>query len=412
VTFLRAAVRGSDEQRGHVMGEGSDLELFNAWNSSVGGGVKGPLTITAVYAAVRIIAETVAMIPLEIRRRDRNGVVEVDDRSPLVPLLTQSPNPELDAGAVWEFIVASLLLRGEGYLWRQRTADGRVRALWPVRPDAVQVVRAAKPDATGIRRRLYLINSSSDEALDIAGTEQDVLHIRGMGFDGTNAWNPMQLLRGLLDEAKQEADYNRNLLKNGARPSGVLKVKGTLSDDAAKRLRERWRKAHSGGKSGGTAVLEDDADWSPIQMSAADAQMLEQRQFTRQEVAMAFRIPAHMLLAGQGSGLRYSSASMDMQAFAQLTIAPWCSRIERALRHDAELPWTFGANGGRLFPRFDLDRLSEADPTNRYQNWLLARRGGWITANEIRRHEGRGEIEGGDELMPVTGTETDATEPK
>jgi HK97 family phage portal protein len=353
------------------------------------------MLVPAVFAAVRIVSQAVAMTPLEVIHENPDRTREPATSSRLWNLLGVSANREHDAGEVWEFVTASLLLRGNAYLWRERDGFGRVVGLWPMRPDLVQVRRDPETN-----RKIFLISSSSDDPVQYVGTTFDILHIRGLGIDGLQGWSVLSHLADLLNLAHGEARYQLQLLRNGVRPSGLLKTPGSLTEEASKRMKARWQAAYGGiENAGGTPVLEEGLEWQSISLSAADAKLLEQRLFTRQEIAMAFQVPAHMLMAGEGSGLRYSSAAMDMQSFAQLTVAPWCSRISRALRHDAELPWTFtGPTAGTHFPRFDLDALSEADPTVRFENYRIARAGGWITQNEPRRREGMAPIAGGDAL--------------
>jgi HK97 family phage portal protein len=313
------------------------------------------------------------------------GVVAPARDSRIWRLLGVSANPENSAGPLWEFVMVSLLLRGNAYVWKERDRDGRVIALWPIRPDRVFVGR---DPAT--RRKVYGLATGGDEA-DLAPLATgDVLHIRGPGYDPLVGWSPLRFQRDLLYRAGSEADYQRALLDNGVKLSGYLSTEGTLSPEAAARLGLAFRSAYAGaGKAGGTPVLEQNVKFNQLSMTAADAQFLQQRQFTRQEIAMILDLPAHRLLASEGGGLHYSSSQMDITSFVQTTIAPWTSRIERALLQDDDLPWTFtGSETGSLFPKFNLDVLAEADPLARFQKWESAVRAKWIMPDEIRGNEG------------------------
>jgi HK97 family phage portal protein len=398
--MIGRVLAGGLEDRGRVLGDDHDIDVLTEGGfvrRGVAANEKNAMLVPALFAAVRIISQSVAMTPLEVIHQAPDGTREAATTSRLWDLLGVTANREHNAGEVWEFVTASLLLRGNAYLWRERDGFGRVIGLWPMRPDLVQVRRDPQTN-----HKIFLLSSSSDDPVQYIGTTFDVLHIRGLGIDGLQGWSVLTHLADLLNRAHGESRYQLQLLRNGVRPSGVLTSPGKLSDDASKRMKARWQAAYGGiENTGGTPVLEEGLEWRSISLSAADAQLLQQRMFTRQEIAMAFQVPPRMLSADEGGGLRYSSAAMDATSFAQFTVSPWCSRITRALRHDAELPWTGdGTGAGSLFPKFDLDALSEADPTTRYQNYLLARRGGWMTKNDPRRREGMKSLEGGDALPP------------
>jgi HK97 family phage portal protein len=398
--MIGRVLAGGTEERGRVIGDDDDLEILTDGRGpgAVGANERTAMLVPPLFAGVRIISQAVAMTPLNVIRQRADGTREVALEERLGWMLGVSANAEHDAGSVWEFVVASLLLRGNAYLWRERDGAGRVVGLWPIRPDRVQVQRDQKT-----KRKVFLLSSSSDDAVQYIGTTFDILHIRGLGFDGLQGWSIIRQLADLLDRSHSEARYQLKMLKNGVRPSGILKAPSSLTDEASKKMKRRWQGAYGGiDNAGGTPVLEEGLEWQSISLSAADAQLLEQRRFTREEWAMVLSLPAQMLHAGQGSGMHYDSAAMDMTYFAQISVAPHCSRITRALHHDAELPWNYtpGAPGARLFPKFDLDALSEADPTTRFENYKLARDGRWMTQNEPRRREGMPALDGGDVLPP------------
>jgi HK97 family phage portal protein len=348
-------------------------------------GARDGLGVPAWWAGVRIISSAVAMIPCEVLLRTDQDVVSAARDSRLWRLLGVSANRENSAGQVWEFVLLSLLQRGNAFLWKERDELGRVVALWPIRAGRVHVARDIRT-----REKQYWIATSTDDADFAPLKTSDVLHIRGPGDDPLVGWSPLRFQRELLQRSKGEGVYQKAQLDNGVRPSGVLETDGTLSPDAAAKLKASWDAAHGGGRNaGGTIVLEDGLTWRQVSLSAADAQFLQTRQFTRQEIAMILDLPAQRLLASEGSGLRYSSSAMDTKAFVQQTVAPWTARIERALLQDPDLPWAFtGLKAGTLFPKFNLDVLANADPTERFANYESARRAGWIKPDEVRVREG------------------------
>ncbi|WP_320672375.1 phage portal protein [Patulibacter defluvii] len=409
MTILRA-LAPRHEERGRVIGDGNDPALLGASPSGrFGFSDEAALAVTAFYAGVSLIAETCAMVPMEIRHESPSGEITRDRTSRLATIFGEEINPEQNTGEVIEFCAASIKMRGSAYLWRLRTPDGRFNGYVPVAPQRVQPFR----NRDGELR--YLVSEDRDSQGDIAGTTRDILHIRGTNQGGLRPWSPIEVQRDLLRRSRSEAEYQQSVLDQGVRPSGVLTAPEELSDEAIERLSKRWNAANAGYRKGGkTVLLEGGVTWQQVSLSAADAQFLEQRQFSRQEMAMMLRLPAGVLLADTGGTLHYTSASMDLQWLAQYSIAPVLSRICRAIAWDPEVPWRSAvAKPGRTFPAFNLDALSDADPTTRAQNHVLFRQSGITTANERRLLEGLPPIEGGDVLPPVKpGGEVSVTEPK
>lgn len=375
---------------GNVTGPG--LAAMRALNASNG------LTIPAFWGGVRMIAETVAMVPLQIKRTDPTTGVVTNEQNRLWSLLAVSANPENSAGQLWEYVILSLLLRGNAYLWKERDRDGRVVALWPLHPGRVAVGR----DPVS-RRKVFAVAASYDDADGLtAASTSDVLHIRAPGMDPLIGWSLLRFQRDLLYRAGAESEYQTAQIDNGVRFAGFLSTDGTLTPDAAKRIGKQWRAAQSGARNAGrTPILEQGLTFHQVSMSAADAQFLEQRQFTRAEIAIILNLPGSKLLAESGGNLHYDSAAMDLKAYVLGTIAPHTARIERALRQDADLPWTYTASRpGTLAPSFDLDALTDGDRSTRYADYLVARRAGFVLPSDLRSREGLSPVEGIDDTPP------------
>jgi HK97 family phage portal protein len=373
---------------GNVTGPG--MEAMRRIDSGNG------LSIPAFWGGVRMIAETVAMVPLEIQRTDPTGVVKTEQNR-LSRLLGVSANVENSAGQLWEYAILSLLLRGNAYIWKERDRDGRVIALWPLSPARVAVGRDPVT-----RRKVFAIAASYDDGDPTPAMSSDVLHIRAPGLDALVGWSLLRFQRPLLYRSTMEADYQTAQLENGARFSGFLSTDGTLTDPAAAKVAARWRAAQGGvANAGRTPVLEQGMKFNQVSMSAADAQFLEQRQYTRQEIAIILNLPASKVLAESGGNLHYDSAAMDLEAYAQGTIAPWTARIERALLQDPDFPWTYtGPRAGSLSPHFRLGALTDAVRSTRYADYLVGRRAGFLLPSDIRSAEGLDPVEGIDDTPP------------
>jgi HK97 family phage portal protein len=138
-------------------------------------------------------------------------------------------------------------------------------------------------------------------------------------------------------------------------------------------------------------------------MSLQDAQFIEHHNFSVEQVARIFNIPAKMLATGSGGGNTAGAATVspDIGYFATMTLGPWLTRFDAALNSDVSI---FPDDSG-LFAEHKADALLRPDTRERYEAYRAARQGGWITPNELRRWENLPPIEGGDEiqLTPVGG---------
>jgi phage portal protein BeeE len=87
---------------------------------------KAAMQIPTVYACVRLLAESIAALPLHLYRvTDDNGNKEKARDHPLYKILYRQPNPEMTAFVFWETLMTHLLLWGNAYAQIVRMARTR-----------------------------------------------------------------------------------------------------------------------------------------------------------------------------------------------------------------------------------------------------------------------------------------------
>lgn len=353
----------------------------------------GALRVSAVYSCVRVIAETVASIPLLTYARlpDGGKVRAVDN--PLYTLLHLNPNAEQTSMEWREQMLTHLLLRGNAYSKIVRSGR-RIAELIPLAPDKV-VVKSANGAIVGYRY---------DAREDIVPS--DMLHVRGLSTDGVVGRSVLQDAIDTFSAAKSAQEYGRRVLENDATPSVVLRHPETLDAEAATRLRESWEAMFSGPRNAGkTAVLEEGMSVEKLQMSAEDLQFIDTRRLQRQEIAAIFRVPPHMI--GDLSASSYSNIEQQAIDFTTHCIRPWCVRIEQALAKKL-IP---ASQQGDLFCEFLLDGLIRGDIQSRYTAYQIGRQAGFLSVNDIRAMENMNPINGGNRyleplnMQPVGGAE-------
>jgi HK97 family phage portal protein len=339
---------------------------------------------SAVYAAVRVIAESVASLPLLVYRRLDSGGKERAQNNANYRLLHDRPNSWQTAFEFWEMITSMVCLRGNAYLFKVKNGVGQVRELLPLQIDRVSVEQNTDWSLT------YWITGEAGKPIGKYGTS-DVLHIRGLSLDGIMGISPIAYHRNAIGLSIEAENYGSRYFKNNARPSGVLEHPRVLGDEASRRLREHWNKTYGGRNQGSTAILEEGMQFKPVSMSNEDGQFLETRQFQIEEIARIFRVPS-VLLQHADKTSTYASSEQFFLSFTKYTLMPWLRRIESAVNRDLFSP------GSQYFAEFLVDALERADAKTRAEFYASALQNEWMNRNEVRERENLNRIAGGDEF--------------
>ncbi|MDL2317925.1 phage portal protein [Eubacteriales bacterium OttesenSCG-928-A19] len=366
----------------------SAANVFYFGSSSAGKSVtpRTAVQLSAVYACVRVIAETVASLPLHVYRYTDTGSEKALDH-PLYFLLHDQPNSEMTSFVLRETMLTHLLLWGNAYSQVLRNGRGHVMGLYPLLPDKMNVDR----DSSGALTYDYTTSDSKIVRL----RPEDVLHIPGLGFDGIMGHSPIALEKNAIGLGIAAEEYGSKFFSNGATPSGVLTHPHTVKNPAA--LRESWNAAYGGStNSGKVAILEESMKFERISMPNNEAQFLESRKFQVAEICRIYRVPPHMIADLEHA--TFSNIEHQSISFGVHTIRPWLVRIEqsmnKALLADKEKR--------QVFVRFNMDGLMRGDYKSRMEGYAIGRQNGWLSANDIRDLENLNpitEAEGGFEYL-------------
>ncbi|UJX47169.1 phage portal protein [Xanthobacter sp. YC-JY1] len=362
------------------------LALFGAAGPTAAGVSVGPgsaLAVPAVACAVRAISEACATLDVKVVRREAGrGDVEVPEH-PALPLLRDAAN---DWTSGFEFIrdlAAQALIHDAGGLAWVNRVEGR----------PVEIIHyaagflSAEYDTAGTGEPLYRLQGRALPA-------GDVIHLRS-----PFGRSPVSLARESIGLALTLDAHAARLFGNGARPSGVLTVKGKTSPDAIRKIREAWHLAHGGSNSGKTAIIEGETEYAPLTMTSVDAQFLELTRFQVLQIARAFRVPVTMLQDLERA--TWSNMEQAGREFLVYCLEPWLRALEGAL---GRALFTAEERASGLRTVFDRDDLTRADIGARataYSSLIASR---VLSPNEARRWEGLPPYEGGDAFAnPNTG---------
>lgn len=336
---------------------------------------------TVVFACVRVLAETIASLPLHVYKRTATGK-EVDRDHPLYSVLHDEPNEQLSSFAFFEAAVANAAIYNRCYIWKARD-------------DSLLILPTSKTrqlyDESG---KIYYEFDSGDHKETFSAEE--VIHIPGLSLDGLTAISPiMTAAKEAIGLAIATEEHNARFFSNGARVGGILTTDGELSDVARERVRMAWTAGQSGlANAYKTAVLEGGLKWQPVGMQADHSQLAETRRMQVEEICRVFRVPPSFVQ----DHTRSTFANVEHQDlhFAKHTIAPWCRRIEQEFNRKL-------FKGSDHFCEFNLDGLQRGDFQSRTNGYAKALGGpgaqGYMTVNEVRALENLPPIEGGGKLI-------------
>lgn len=365
---------------------------FYFGNSSAGKNVneRSAMQMTAVYACVRILAESVAGLPLHLYLTNENGNKEKAKNHPLYFILHDEPNSEMTSFILRETLMTHLLLWGNAYAQIIRNGKGEVISIYPLMPNKMRVSRD--------KETKEIIYEYFHEDGKVQLFSFDVLHIPGLGFDGLIGYSPIAMAKNAIGMAMATEEYGAKFFANGAQPGGVLEHPGIIKDP--ERVRNSWSQSFGGSSnSNKIAVLEEGMKYTPISISPEQAQFLETRKFQINEIARIFRVPPHMV--GDLEKSSFSNIEQQSLEFVKYTLDPWVLRWEQALNRSL-IP---NKDKKKYFIKFNVDGLLRGDYESRMNGYATARQNGWMSANDIRTLENLDLIskEDGGDLYLVNG---------
>ena len=345
------------------------------------------LTYSAVYAAVRVLAESVSSLPLILYERLQRGKQRASAH-PLYSILHDSPNPEMTALEFIETGQAHLALWGNFYAEIEYNMAGQVVGLWPLMPNQMTVDRFGG-------QLFYNYQLPSGQKVRLQAYQ--ILHVRGLGSNGIVGYSPITLARQSIGLGLAAEKFGSAFFGNGARPGIVLEHPGQISEDAQKRLKDSWEQKHRGLENAHrVAILEEGMKIEEIGIPPEDAQFLQTRQFQVTEIARIYRIPPHML--ADLTRATFSNIEQQSIEFVVHTLRPWLVRWERRIN----LSLLSQVDRQRLFSEFLVDGMLRGDTPSRYQAYSIARQWGWLSANDVREIENMNPVDGGDAyLVPL-----------
>jgi len=358
------------------------INMFNP-NSSSGQTVTEETAMrnTAVYAAVRIIAETVASLPLNVYREE-DGIKEKAKDNYLYRLLHNKPNDIMTSFTWREVMLAHLLLWGNHYSQLELDRSGQITNIWPLMPGDTQVKKYNK--------QLFYVYNPPDKEQTIYNSDE-ILHVPGLGFNGFAGKSVISMSREAIGLGLSAEEFGARFFSQGAQPGGIVEYPSTLSDPAFQRYKKEVQNKYQGlGNAHKIMVLEEGMKYHQTGIPPDDAQFLETRKFQIEEIARIFRVPPHML--ADLDRATFSNIEQQSIDFVVNTIRPWLVRIEQALNDKL-----IGDRNNKNYIKFVVEGQLRGDAESRAEFYNKMFNIGAMSINEIREKEDLNPKENGDQ---------------
>ena len=356
---------------------------FESWIAQSSSGIKAvtnteAMTISAVFASIRILSNSVASLPCILYRNLPDKGKEKATNNSLYLKLRLKPNKNQLSIDFFRQIMLSLTMRGNAYIHKILAVDGSVLELYCLHPDLVRVKSLGGGKLQYSYRNYYI---GSEERIF---KDYEITHIRGLSIDGIMGISPLDQAAQTLAIAKAAEEHGANFFGNGINPAGILQHPTKLSPEAAKKLKDRFVEAYGGTKNANSAmVLEEGMTWQQISLTNEQSQFIETRKFEVTEVARWFGVPPHKI--GDLDRATFSNIEHQALEFINDSLKPYLISIETALLTSIfpEKEW------GNYTIEFLIDALLRGDTLSRYQAHQIGINNGILSLDEVRSMENR-----------------------
>ena len=343
-------------------------ELISATNSGVPIGYNSAQALSAVGACTRLIKGAIGSLPMDAYKNAGNARQAIRPK----PTWIDRPNPEMTQIDFIERVVTSLLLDGNAYLYVVRDRLGNVLELWPIHPLSVAVWR--DPETFVI---YYTISVNQVRSLVL--TEPDILHIKADAPAGfIKGLSPIETHRQTFGLGAAQEEYVARFYKNGASLGGIIEAPAAMAPEATEALAEFFNARHQGLiNAHRVGVLTNGATWKPLSITPEQAQLLDSRRFSVEEICRIFAVPPSMV--GLLEKTARATAEEDGIRFLKYTLKRWLTHLEQS--------FSTLLDPDPYYIRFNVDEILRGEMLARYQAYSMGRQWGFLSVNDIHSRE-------------------------
>lgn len=359
--------------------ERRNLEYVNEYTAPMSlpfgsGSHNAALTLSSVYSAVNLISDAIATLPINVKA-STDGTKEVVENHPLSLIFHTSL---LSKYTLIKSLIRDVMTKGNGFAYIERTANGTVSGLRYLQPE--QVIINYQPQL----QTLYYQSSYIKGKI----LPENILHFTRYTTDGVTGISVLKYATRSVNIANQTENTAESFFSSGCNLNGIIKLSGASTKQQRQEALSAWRTTFNGTESNGVAVLPSNMEYQSISLSSVDAQMLESRQYSVQDIARFFNISPQLI--GDTSSSTYVSIEQTNLQFLEFTLYPYIVMFENEVNRKLI---SAGENISINLDETAILRTNKKDIAGYYQILLGS---GILSINEARKEMGYGSVEGGD----------------
>ena len=348
---------------------------------------KRSLTLSAVYACIKVISETIAELPLDLYRRNETSKERLF--TDVSYLMSTSPSDRYTSYSFRQALQVCTLLYGNGYAYIDYTKSMTPKSLTLLNPQKVECKILEETGSV-----VYIVNGT--QVLE----PYQMLHIKGMSLDGVVGLSPIECHKEAYGSGLALQEFGNKFFANGTLATGIVTKAGSIDAAGVKALKKQFKEHYAGRKNQhGVLILDAGMDFKQLSINPDQAQFLESKRFSVEDIARLFRVPPHMV----GDLSRATNNNIEHQSleFTKYTMLPWIKQWEQEL--DRKL---LKAKDHQF--KFNLNALLRGDVSTRAQYYVKMIQNGVMSPNEVRMLENMNPREGGDIYLTPMNLTTNA----
>lgn len=345
------------------------------------------LSLSAVWACARLISETIATLPLSMYERTTTGK-RLAPQHPLQYIIHDQPNQDTTASVFWEAVVAAMLLRGTARAEKLMVGD-RVVGLSFLSPNRLSITRNADGTAK------YVYTEDTGKQREIPASR--IFMIPGFSLDGKTGVSVICYGANVFGSALSASQAANKTFENGLMPTTYFKMERVLQKAQREEFRENLEAVTGAINAGKSPLLEGGMTADTIGINPNDAQLLESRAFSVEEICRWFRVPPFMVGHSEKSTSWGTGIEQQMIGFLTFTLAPWLKRVEQAITKELLSP----VERMKYYPKYSVEGLLRADSAGRSAFYSSMVNNGIFTRDECRELEDRAPMGGNAAVLTV-----------
>ena len=373
------------------LGVTPEMKVKTDWSEYSGTSTSGQnvsvdksLHLSAVWACVKVVSETISTLPLKIYERKPDGSKSVATDHPVYQILCRQPAIDLTPARFMQMIPASICLRGNSFsekLFFKKELVG-------IRPLLPQYMNVGSDDAGRITYKYSDPVTKTEREIP----RENIMHVRGFSLDAAVGLTPIQFGADIIGSALATNEAASNVFKNGLQNSGFITSSTPLNPEQRTALRSNLQQFMGSKNAGKVMLLEGGFDYKGITINPETAQLLESRSFSIEEICRWFGVPPVIIGHMEKQSSWASSIESLYTQFLITGLRPMLVNIEQ------EIGRCLLDNDDRYFAEFAVEGLLRADSNGRAGYYKQALQDGWMNRNEVRAKENLPPIDGGDKF--------------